>query len=84
MSITAEEIDSQPAMWRRAWQNRRDAARVLTRKGERMLVIGCGTSAFVAESFALLREAAGFGETDAAYASEPRRRACPPITPTTR
>lgn len=72
MSITAEEIDSQPAMWRRAWDVREDAARVLTRKGERMLVIGCGTSAFVAESFALLREAAGFGETDAAYASEPR------------
>jgi glutamine---fructose-6-phosphate transaminase (isomerizing) len=34
-------------------------------------VLGCGTSAYVAESFAALREAAGYGETDAAYASEP-------------
>jgi fructoselysine-6-P-deglycase FrlB-like protein len=41
-----------------------------------MLVIGCGTSAFVAMSYAVLREQAGFGETDWAYASEipPSRR----------
>ncbi len=35
-----------------------------------MLVIGCGTSAFMAMSFAALRERAGFGETDWAYGSE--------------
>jgi fructoselysine-6-P-deglycase FrlB-like protein len=34
-----------------------------------VLAIGCGTSAFVAQSYAKLREAAGLGETDAAYAS---------------
>lgn len=72
MSLTSVEIDSQPQMWRTAWERRAEAQRVLARPGERMLVIGCGTSAFVAESFALLREQAGFGETDAAYASEPR------------
>ena len=72
MNITAMEIDSQPDTWRAALTLRDEAARVLGRAGERVLVIGCGTSAFVAESFALLREAAGLGETDAAYASEPR------------
>lgn len=72
MSITAEEIASQPDVWRRALDLGAQAAQVVVRPGERMLVIGCGTSAFVAESFALLREQAGHGETDAAYASEPR------------
>ncbi|MCS0498537.1 SIS domain-containing protein [Protaetiibacter mangrovi] len=72
MNITSAEILSQPEVWRRSLDLRDDAIRMLTRPGERVLVIGCGTSAFVAESFALLREQAGFGETDAAYASEPR------------
>ncbi|HTN58055.1 MAG TPA: SIS domain-containing protein [Protaetiibacter sp.] len=72
MNITSLEIESQPEVWRRSLELLDDATRVLTRSGERVLVIGCGTSAFVAESFALLRETAGFGETDAAYASEPR------------
>ena len=43
-------------------------------RGERVLVVGCGTSAFVADSLAALRERAGLGVTDAAYASEWRRR----------
>lgn len=72
MNLTTLEIESQPEIWRRALDLRDDAIRLLARPGERMLVIGCGTSAFVAEAFALLREQAGFGETDAAYASEPR------------
>lgn len=72
MNVTSVEIDSQPDVWRQAWEMRAEATRLLARQGERMLVIGCGTSAFVAESFALLREEAGLGETDAAYASEPR------------
>lgn len=72
MSITADEIASQPALWRRALAEAPAAIPLLAAPGERVLVIGCGTSAFVAESFAALREAAGHGETDAAYASEPR------------
>jgi fructoselysine-6-P-deglycase FrlB-like protein len=41
-----------------------------------MLILGCGTSWFVAQSIAELRESAGLGETDALCASEyiPRRR----------
>ena len=42
----------------------------LTDRGRRMLVIGCGTSAFMAMSYAVLRERAGYGETDWAYGSE--------------
>ncbi len=72
MNITSLEIDSQPEVWHRSLTLVDEAARMIGRRGERVLVIGCGTSAFVAESFALLRETAGFGETDAAYASEPR------------
>jgi glutamine---fructose-6-phosphate transaminase (isomerizing) len=72
MSITAGEIFSQPAVWRRALALAPRATDLLAAPGERLLVIGCGTSAYVAESFAALREAAGLGITDAAYASEPR------------
>lgn len=72
MNITTREIDSQPDVWRQALRLLPTVGPLLARPGERVLVIGCGTSAFVAESFALLRETAGLGETDAAYASEPR------------
>jgi glucosamine--fructose-6-phosphate aminotransferase (isomerizing) len=72
MTITAREIASQPAIWRQALEQVDRATELLVRPGERMLVIGCGTSAFVAESYAALREGAGYGMTDAAYASEPR------------
>jgi glucosamine--fructose-6-phosphate aminotransferase (isomerizing) len=72
MTVTEREIESQPAIWRQALEHVDLATRLLVRPGERMLVLGCGTSAFVAESFAALRESAGYGMTDAAYASEPR------------
>ena len=72
MSVTAREIASQPAIWRHALEQVDLATELLVRPGERMLVIGCGTSAFVAESFAALREGAGYGMTDGGYASEPR------------
>ena len=72
MTITQLEISSQPAIWREALDRVDEARETLGRRGENVLVIGCGTSAYVAESFALLREQAGWGRTDAAYASEPR------------
>lgn len=72
MSLTADEIATQPETWRHALTQVGAARDLLAAPGERVLVIGCGTSAFVAESFAFLREAAGLGVTDAAYASEPR------------
>ncbi|MCX7523102.1 SIS domain-containing protein [Microbacterium sp. STN6] len=72
MSLTSDEITSQPGIWREALASHRGrAADLLRMPGARVLVLGCGTSAFVAESFAALRESAGLGVTDAAYASEP-------------
>src|SRR5699024_7911286 len=67
-----EEIESQPELWRRAADVSTDA---LPRPGERVAVVGCGTSWFMAMCYAVLREAAGQGWTDAFAASElPRQR----------
>ena len=46
------------------------AADVLPRPGERVAVVGCGTSLFMAEAYATLRERRGLGETDHFAASE--------------
>lgn len=64
------EICSQPAVWARALTLLPDVAAVLPRRGERVAVIGCGTSWFVASAYASLREMAGQGETDAFAASQ--------------
>lgn len=67
------EINSQPECWRRA--ARLDFADLLPRPGERVAIVGCGTSWFMAMAYATLREATGQGETDAFAASEfPRGR----------
>jgi fructoselysine-6-P-deglycase FrlB-like protein len=69
------EIASQPDCWARALQGAAEAEAVLPRRGERVAVIGCGTSWHVASAIAVSREAAGHGETDAFPASElPVRR----------
>jgi fructoselysine-6-P-deglycase FrlB-like protein len=47
-----------------------DLAARLPQTGERVAVIGCGTSWFMAGAYAALREAAGLGETDAFAASQ--------------
>jgi glucosamine--fructose-6-phosphate aminotransferase (isomerizing) len=70
MSATNREIASQPAAWERALSLAHDVGGALVAPGERVLAIGCGTSAFVAQCYAVLRERAGLGETDAGYASE--------------
>ena len=73
-SIDAE-VASQPACWRRAAGLAASLTGVLPAPGERVAVTGCGTSWFIAQSYAALREAAGQGETDAFAASEmPVRR----------
>jgi len=70
MSIVADEIQTQPALWRRAGDLARDAAALLPAEGERACIVGCGTSLYVAQAWAALREAAGQGVTDAFPASE--------------
>src|SRR4051794_14705752 len=74
MNDTSEEIASQPAVWERGLALTGEARRQLAAPGERMLLLGCGTSWFVAQSIAELRESAGLGETDAVCASEYRPR----------
>jgi fructoselysine-6-P-deglycase FrlB-like protein len=64
------EIASQPACWARAVELAAGSAPALPVRGERVAVIGCGTSWFMAMAYAQLREAAGHGETDAFAASE--------------
>jgi fructoselysine-6-P-deglycase FrlB-like protein len=68
-SIEAE-IASQPACWLRAAELVASAPGALPERGERVAVAGCGTSWFIAQSYAAAREAAGHGETDAFAASE--------------
>lgn len=69
-SRTALEIASQPHCWEQAAGLATASEAVLPTAGERVAVIGCGTSWFMAKAYAALREAAGQGETDAFAASE--------------
>lgn len=70
MSVTASEIFSQPSVWARALECTGSAGQFFGLPGERVLFIGCGTSAFVAHSLAILRENYSLGVSDYAYASE--------------
>lgn len=66
---TDAEIASQPEMWRRAAQHAADLAG-MPEPGEKVAVVGCGTSWFIAQAYANLRERAGQGLTDAYTATE--------------
>ncbi|MGW0651443.1 SIS domain-containing protein, partial [Streptomyces umbrinus] len=70
MSHVENELKSQPECWVRAAGEAADHGDVLPAAGERVAVVGCGTSWFMAQAFAVLREQAGQGETDAFAASE--------------
>ncbi|MET1052347.1 MAG: sugar isomerase [Mycetocola sp.] len=64
-----EELGSQPEVWSRAAELTAERA-LLPAAGARIAVVGCGTSWFMAQSYAALREGSGQGETDAFAASE--------------
>ena len=64
------EITSQPECWLRAAGLAARHATALPAEGERVAVVGCGTSWFMAMAYAALRERAGLGLTDAFAASE--------------
>ncbi|MBM0238356.1 sugar isomerase [Micromonospora sp. ATA32] len=70
MAYVHAEIASQPDCWREAVRLAATAGADLPRPGERVAVVGCGTSWFMAMAYAARREAAGQGETDAFQASE--------------
>jgi fructoselysine-6-P-deglycase FrlB-like protein len=63
------ELASQPDAWEQA-AGLRAEHKLLPASGERIAVVGCGTSWFMAQSYAVARESAGRGVTDAYSASE--------------
>ena len=70
MSYLTDEIASQPECWSKAIETAGSAESALPGPGERVAVIGCGSSLNAARCYAVLRESAGQGETDAFPASE--------------
>ncbi len=79
------EIASQPECWRQAAAMAASVSTALPRAGERVAVIGCGTSWFMAMCYAALRESQGDGWTDAFSATElPRARTYDRIVAITR
>lgn len=70
MSHIIDEIASQPDCWTEAVRLSSSEAALLPARGERVAVIGCGTSLFMGQAYAVLRERVGHGLTDAFPASE--------------
>ncbi|MEU1707582.1 sugar isomerase [Streptomyces sp. NPDC005706] len=69
MTFVDVEIASQPECWRRAAARAAETT-VLPTRGERIAIVGCGTSLYMAQAYAALREGHGHGESDAFAASE--------------
>ena len=85
MTYVDDELNSQPECWTRAAEEAARHPAALPTAGERVAIVGCGTSYFMAQSAAALREDAGLGETDAFAASEfPRGRAYDRVVALTR
>src|SRR3954454_20742104 len=70
VSAVRREIQRQPDAWTRALGLLADVGPALPQPGERVAVLGCGTSWFMAGAYAALREDSGAGETDAFAASQ--------------
>jgi fructoselysine-6-P-deglycase FrlB-like protein len=71
-SHIAAEIATQPQDWLDARATAAEHAALLPQPGERVAVVGCGTSYFMAQTYASLRESAGLGITDAWSPTEAR------------
>jgi fructoselysine-6-P-deglycase FrlB-like protein len=70
MTYVEDEIASQPHCWAVAAALGPKSNDLLPRRGERVAVVGCGTSYNMALAYAQLREGSGAGFTDAMPASE--------------
>lgn len=70
MTHVEDELSSQPECWIRAAEEAAGHGAALPAVGERVAIVGCGTSFFMAQAVAALREGSGQGETDAFAASE--------------
>ncbi len=64
------EIASQPEIWRKTADFAPSVSHLLPLPGERIAVVGCGSSWFMSQAYASLREAAGQGESHSFTASE--------------
>ncbi|WP_225833415.1 SIS domain-containing protein [Streptomyces sp. NK08204] len=85
MSHVEHELNSQPECWTRAAEEAGRHAGALPAPGERVAFVGCGTSYFMAQAAAVLRESTGQGESDAFAASEfPRGRSYDRVVALTR
>ncbi len=70
MSDIEREIADQPTSWRKAVETASREAQLFPGHGARVAFIGCGTSLYMSQAVAALRESSGHGETDAFPASE--------------
>lgn len=68
----ASEVASQPANWLAARETAERFADSLPKAGEKVAVVGCGTSLYMAQAYAALREEQGQGITDAWTPTEAR------------
>jgi len=66
----AAEIVTQADDWAGVVSRVGEFASVLPQPGQRVAVVGCGTSFFIAQAYAALRESSAQGETDAFAGSE--------------
>ncbi|WP_337002300.1 MULTISPECIES: SIS domain-containing protein [unclassified Microbacterium] len=69
-ATTRAELMSQPAIWQQALDLTQQHRELLPVAGEKVLVVGCGTSYYIGDSYAYLRNDAGLGRTRAAIPSE--------------
>ena len=67
---TSREISSQPDIWGRVLAETGATLPLLPKRGESVLFLGCGTSYYIGEAYARMRNAAGAGRTRCAIASE--------------
>jgi fructoselysine-6-P-deglycase FrlB-like protein len=70
VTAIVREIESQPETWRQAAALAKGVGGDLPARGDRLAIIGCGTSLFIGQALAVLWETAGHGEADAFPASE--------------
>jgi len=71
-SHLATEVFGQADDWAAVTARVAELSHVLPAPGARLAVVGCGTSFYMAQAYAALREQRGQGETDAFAASEHR------------
>ena len=69
-AVTRAELTSQPDVWATALALPTEQSSLLPTAGEKVLVVGCGTSYYIGDSYAYLRNDAGIGRTRAAIPTE--------------